>query len=357
VKNYLSGLNGLRAIAAITVILAHTTLRLEAFGLNKDIFGYLENGEMRTLDFAGYGVSIFFVLSGFLITYLLLKEKQKNGVNLKKFYFRRILRIWPLYYFYIIIVLLTLAFFSIDYNYSDISFYIFLSANFGFVLGHTIPFLGQYWSLGVEEQFYIFWPIVCRLKNSLLLRISIIGIVGLIGLKTVLHIFVPGSFFEELLHINRFHCMLMGAVGALLFYNKNAIFINISSNKLTQIISWSVYLLAMLNQFHIASFLDNEIISIVTVFIIVGQVTKSSFINLEKKWANFIGRISFGLYVYHPIMIYFLSRVIYFEEVILMNYLIVYSSVISLTIAVSWISYNYLESYFLRIKDSRYSNL
>ncbi|HWY12027.1 MAG TPA: acyltransferase family protein, partial [Bacteroidia bacterium] len=68
---YLPGLNGLRAIAAIAVVISHTTLSLNKFNLDPNIFGSLQNGEPQGLLLAGNGVSIFFVLSGFLITYLL----------------------------------------------------------------------------------------------------------------------------------------------------------------------------------------------------------------------------------------------------------------------------------------------
>lgn len=354
--NYLPGLNGVRAIAATVVILAHTTLALNTFGLNNNILGYLENGELRNLDFAGFGVSIFFVLSGFLITFLLLKEKEHLGINLKKFYARRVLRIWPLYYLYFAIVLITLYFFEVKYDFSNISFYLFLSANIAFALNQTIPYLIHYWSLGVEEQFYLFWPLICRLKNELLLKFAIYLIVLLIGSKAVLHIWFPNTFLEVIIHISRFHCMLMGGVGAILYFNNNQLFIKISTSKFIQLIGWLIYLLAMFNQFHIASFIDNEIIAFFTVFIILGQITSSSFINLERKWLNFVGKISFGLYVYHPLLIFFLGKAISFENDVWFNYLIIYVLVLSITIAISWFSFTYLESYFLKIKDLRYSN-
>ena len=355
-STYLPGLNGIRAIAAVTVILAHTTLALGTFGLKDNIFGYLRNGELRNLDFAGFGVSIFFVLSGFLITFLLLKEKSYTGISIKKFYWRRILRIWPLYYFYFVLVLICLYIFSVQYSLAHIPFYIFLSANLAFALNQTIPYLIHYWSLGVEEQFYIFWPFLCRIKNSFLFKVIIFIISFLIGLKIILHVWFPGSFLENLIHINRFHCMLIGGAAAILFLNNNSLFFTISTAKFTQFLAWFVYFLAMTNQFHIVSFLDNEIISVFTVFIIMGQITKTSFISLEKSWLNFVGKISFGLYVYHPLLIYLLSKFVVFKEDLVVNYLFIYSLIISLTISISWISHTYLESYFLGIKEARYSN-
>src|SRR5688572_17546909 len=96
---HLPGLNGIRAIAALAVIFSHIGLSLHQFGLKS----------LPDIDLAGYGVTIFFALSGFLITYHLLIEKQRfERVNIRQFYIRRILRIWPLYYLYIALVIITL---------------------------------------------------------------------------------------------------------------------------------------------------------------------------------------------------------------------------------------------------------
>src|SRR5689334_8705907 len=96
---YLKGLNGIRTIAAFGVLLAH--LKLWASDLKNTIN---EN------PWGPFGVTMFFALSGFLITYLLLKEKdQSNGkIAIRKFYVRRILRIWPLYFLYLFICLTAL---------------------------------------------------------------------------------------------------------------------------------------------------------------------------------------------------------------------------------------------------------
>ena len=78
-KVYLDGLNGIRAIAAMAVVISHITLHLADFKLNPYIFGRLADGSPRGLLLAGYGVNMFFALSGFLITYLLLLEKEKQN--------------------------------------------------------------------------------------------------------------------------------------------------------------------------------------------------------------------------------------------------------------------------------------
>ena len=92
---YLPGLNGLRAIAALSVVIAHISQDgIADFGLSL----------ITELPMAGFGVTLFFVISGFLITFLLIKElKKTNTVSIGKFYLRRVFRIWPIYYLFIFI--------------------------------------------------------------------------------------------------------------------------------------------------------------------------------------------------------------------------------------------------------------
>src|SRR5687768_10044625 len=126
---YFPGLNGLRAIAALAVVVSHITRELGSFNLDPYIFSEQKNGTIHGLPLAGYGVSIFFVLSGFLITYLLQAEKEKQEIDIKKFYIRRILRIWPLYYLYLFVAVLALLYFNLDISFKSLLFYFFYAAN------------------------------------------------------------------------------------------------------------------------------------------------------------------------------------------------------------------------------------
>lgn len=145
---YFSGLNGIRAIASIAVVISHITLALGTFGLDPFVFGKAKDGTPKGLLLAGYGVTMFFVLSGFLITYLLQVEKQKNDINIYKFYMRRILRIWPLYYLYMLIVFVWITMMQSGAPFSTWFFYLFYMANIPFMMGSSIGLLAHYWSLG-----------------------------------------------------------------------------------------------------------------------------------------------------------------------------------------------------------------
>ncbi len=349
---YFPGLNGLRAIAAIAVVISHITLSLKDFNLSPYIFGSFKDGQPIGLLLAGYGVSIFFVLSGFLITYLLQTEKDLHPIDIKKFYFRRILRIWPLYYLYLMLSIGCIIYFKLYFNIKALFLYIFYAANVPFILGKGLPFLVHYWSLGVEEQFYLFWPWFNKKINKLITPI-IVMIILLAGTKVALHFLYPNSLFELAIHVTRFHCMMIGGLGALLYKNNNKLFLQIVDNKFSQFICWIIMLLIAINRFHAFSVIDDEIISVVALFLIVGQIqVKNRLINLELGIFNFLGKISYGIYVTHLLLIFLFSKLLMgLDTELHYKYFIVYFSILSATIIVSYISYTYFESWFLKLKE------
>lgn len=114
---YLKNLDPLRAIAAISVIIGH----IEQIKSNENITSF-SNIPFFTETSGRLGVILFFVLSGFLITILLLKEKEKYSIiNIKNFYIRRFFRILPLYY-----LILLIGIFILNYNYTNLSLYMCL---------------------------------------------------------------------------------------------------------------------------------------------------------------------------------------------------------------------------------------
>lgn len=141
VSNRIPSLDGLRTVSIFLVIIGHFVY----------VLGLGEFGNLGVL-----GVRVFFVISGFLITGLLLKELEKTGkINLLQFYFRRTLRIFPPYYFYLLIIFIAalLGFLSIPLI-SFISPLTYTSNYFN----PANWYLGHAWSLSVEEQFYLIVP-------------------------------------------------------------------------------------------------------------------------------------------------------------------------------------------------------
>ena len=164
---YFKGLKFLRFIAASMVVVHH----IEQYKCKLGIPNLWSNGVIRNLG--DKGVTLFFVLSGFLITFLLLKEKEQTGkINIKYFYFRRVLRIWPLYFLVVfssIFLFPHLSFFRtnetsvIENKFLEILLLsICILPNMTMLYVGAIPFSSQTWSIGVEEQFYIVWPVLIK---------------------------------------------------------------------------------------------------------------------------------------------------------------------------------------------------
>lgn len=159
-------LDGLRAISITLVLISHLA-GTKNFPLSAAAGNFLGLGE--------FGVVVFFVISGFLITGLLLDEVQRYGrIDLGRFYFRRTLRIFPPYYAFLICLLMAGALGSVTLNPSDGLRAATYTSNYdldrSWYVGHT-------WSLSVEEQFYLIWPAVlllARTRRAILIAAAVV---------------------------------------------------------------------------------------------------------------------------------------------------------------------------------------
>lgn len=144
---FLPSLNGLRAVSIGLVLIEH-------LNYSSSLHPALRYFSMAFSG--GLGVRIFFVISGFLITYLLMMEKVANRASLTKFYARRILRIFPAYYAFVLaLFVLTL---TTDLTLSNCDFITALTFTKNYGCSQWID--GHLWSLAVEEQFYLIWPVI-----------------------------------------------------------------------------------------------------------------------------------------------------------------------------------------------------
>lgn len=352
-KIHFKGLNGIRAIASLIVLIFHIDQFLPMFGLAS--LGFYETG------MAGYGVTLFFVLSGFLITRLLLIEKETcDRIDLPKFYIRRILRIWPIYYLVIlfaVIIYLTVPH-LITYPEGKVfitfALYSGLLANFALGLGLNITPIAPLWSVGVEEQFYVFWPLLLR-KSKKLLKTLLIIIIIYLAIKSSMY-FLGKDRLYRLVSLCRFDCMAIGGIGAYLVHNKSK-YLNFLYMPVIQAISWAILAVSVFYKpVHLFTLINDEFHAIVYLLIIMNVSNNSrSLMKLDNKFFDFIGRISYGIYVYHVTVIIVLSLV--FNQLFhfqatgsAVNYLLVFSSIVITTMAISYISYNYFETYFLKLK-------
>ena len=199
-------LDGLRAIAVLFVVLGHS----QAWRLRFAFIQPLRDG--------GLGVTIFFVISGFLITQLLLRDLNETGqVRLKRFYIKRAFRIFPPFYAYLAVVGV-LVFLNLD----PLPLYSMLSAatfTWNYSLDAEGWRLAHLWSLSLEEQFYLFWPLCMRFfSKQINLRIAIVAICLAPFIRFFSFKFVPAPAFQEhigmMLH-SRIDTIMLGCLLAL----------------------------------------------------------------------------------------------------------------------------------------------
>ena len=161
---YRPELDVLRFFAFLAVFLYH---------FNHPVEFYVQHGIPRAIAVAAtslieggvFGVDLFFVLSAYLITELLLREKEACGsLDVKGFYLRRILRIWPLYFFCIGLALLPVFNPNHMFTWRHAAAYLLLAGNWSVIAWgwplHSI--IGPLWTVSIEEQFYLLWPPIVR---------------------------------------------------------------------------------------------------------------------------------------------------------------------------------------------------
>jgi peptidoglycan/LPS O-acetylase OafA/YrhL len=356
---YFPNLNGLRFVAALLVIIHH----IEQI---KSIYSIENNWGSGVIQILGeQGVSLFFVLSGFLITYLLLEEEKQTGaIKLKDFYVRRILRIWPLYFsigFLALVVLPRIPLFIMpgaghDFIYRHLStkivlFVLFLP-NLLPYLGGIIPYASQTWSIGTEEQFYLMWPLLMKniKKHRIVLMLLIIAgyIIAARALWSSHTDFLPFKYyisgFWSLFNID---LMAIGGLLAILLHAQNKYLKFIRNN-----VVFYVSLLVVFYMFKEAFMIQHvykEIYAVLYGIIILNFASNPNIhFSLEAGVFKYLGKISYGLYMYHPIAIVLAVHLAKWTGLI--NNAFIYPASIMLAIVLAGLSYKYMESFFLKLK-------
>jgi peptidoglycan/LPS O-acetylase OafA/YrhL len=367
-KTYFPNLNGLRFFAALFVIINHIedTKRYAGYDNYKHIPFFSATGDLS--------VTLFFVLSGFLITYLLLEEKQNTGdISVKKFYSKRIKRIWPLYLFILLITFIILYYassFSLpipEGSYSEKLGFIgimllIIVPNIVSTI-YFLPYLGHIWSIGVEEQFYLIWPWVVKFTKNYL-KIFIFILLFFLIIDTIPYVVKMMTEDPTLLHTTktlksclsriRINCMAIGGFGAWLIFNKKEKILQLLYRKEVQwVILLSIILLFLTGP--TIRLIKHEFYSILFCILIINLASNPrSILQLENKPLIFLGKISYGIYMYHPLVIGLcigaLEQINGYHFNTLLSDFIVYSLSISITIMVSTLSYYFFERFFLQRK-------
>lgn len=179
IAHQIPSLDGLRAISITLVVIEHAIGSKGFIGMSA--FPFLG-------PFGGLGVTVFFVISGFLITGILLREMgNPGGIRLSKFYLRRTLRIFPPYYFYLLIMLGLTLLKAVEIPMQNFAFAATYTQSYSWVEWNW--FLSHSWSLSIEEQFYLLWP-------SALLLAGKRGATGLLWGSIVLCPFLRAAIYH-----------------------------------------------------------------------------------------------------------------------------------------------------------------
>jgi len=298
---YIKQLDSLRAIAAMLVIIWH----------------WLPNSRhINALNNGSIGVNLFFVLSGFLITAILLKNRneaerlQTNKLAvIKNFYARRALRIFPIYYLTILVIVLFQVRLGATLTHAELVNSLFYTSNFYILNAQQWPDLTtHFWSLAVEEQFYLLWPFVVLFIPK---RYILPAILLFLGTGIVTECFITSPEFGFVATPTCFDAFGTGALLAWVStYNTHLLKQAYSLLGILALLCL-ILLLAQIPYGVFAHVPQRMVQSVIAVWIIVFIL-----LNHHKRkmpfgfvWNNkvllFLGKISYGIYLYHLPILWF----------------------------------------------------
>ncbi len=371
---YFKNLDGFRFIAAAFVIFGHCQSVVKEHLNTNPYSNYADK-------LASFGVDFFFVLSGFLISYLLFLEHHKTGtIRVRRFYMRRILRLWPLYFIfsYVSILAATEYVYALDLldrpqyfeeMFTNLAYVTFFSTNFQILNGMNYPgsfTISHFWSLSVEEQFYLIWaPLMYLFRKRVWLLLILVTSIGAFTMVWEPEIYKTwfGSNAGSTTYYATYTRFLYFGSGAFLafFIHKQEViktFLGITDNDL-KYLQWGLsiivvvegmrYLFMPVYYVYVEERFLNALLSTALVLV---AITKHSAINLEFGFLKYLGKISFGIYVFHFLAI----RVVWFflekQHISEQNtYLLLPILATLLSIIFAALSYEFIEKWFLKQKD------
>ncbi|MBQ0024272.1 MAG: acyltransferase [Bacteroidales bacterium] len=295
--NRLKGLNGIRALAALILLWGHTfQADFGKWG------GGLDDLQIPLPVCCAY---IFFVLSGFLAGY-----RCKPVSSVSAYYKKKAKRLLPLYYSYIIIsiVVFSLLGRSDEILNKGLWLYIIPFPNIPFCTSTGILPLVHLWFLGSLIFFYLVFPFFTRIKESRLLYVSAAiciswalakwGIYALVGKDTFLYRFWGTSGID---------CLFGGVFLGLLAKGRNPFVERLASSKAVCLIAWILFLTSGLYGNHIPAPVRTEFMAVITMLMIISQMPAKPIVSLDNRLCEWLGDISFEIYVSSILLIILLS--------------------------------------------------
>lgn len=348
-------LDGWRSIAIMMVLLHHVPpLNIPALSVLQ------ENGR--------YGVALFFVISGFLISSLLMREKEKSGtVSLKNFYVRRALRLYPLYYAALIvefILIFGFGFYSAEnrllFEEKLLSYFFYFS---NILITATVGPFFYAWSLAVEEQFYLVYAFLAKYMTALhiILCAVILFAIKPIALMILNHFEMGSSLFARVVFSYQ-ESIILGVVLGILYQRSSKLPLPLQKAWET-LLKWlrhpvSITILPII-LILILIFIplhDKSGIGALTTYGFMGvMVLQGSMIGnlpvIGSRLFIHIGRISYGIYLMHMPVISILKKI----HIISCSPLVIFSLAVIITVIMASICYRYFEQPILAYK-SRFQN-
>lgn len=351
-KKRIKNIDPLRGFLALCVVIAHIPLISNTVGLpnfsDSPIFHRGANA-----------VHVFFALSGYLIIGLIYDEKDTYGsINIKNFYIRRILRLYPVYYFVLFFgfffyhYLLPALGIQYDTNYSlavGMAWCIGFFPNIFKSLYSPGAILDVLWSIGIEEQFYLMVaPVLSLLPIKKYFKyLLIFTAVYFVLFHTPLFSFLK-SF--------RFFYFFMSAGGLIAIMERSKLRMHFNSVYLRLCVYVAFILYFTTNLFFFQNDLLRNGVEVVLFNLLIVNLANDNWLQIKSRLLNYIGQISYGIYMYHMIVVNFVLFVFLrvkdkllledWQIIVLINI-----SCIILTILLSHLSYKYFESYFLGLKE------
>jgi peptidoglycan/LPS O-acetylase OafA/YrhL len=308
-SGHLDGLNGLRFIAAFFVLIAHAHESVIKLGLARPLappFVFFDRGRAA--------VDFFFTLSGFLITYLLLLEASAWGdLSLKRFYVRRMRRIWPLYFLVLAVGFVLFAavypriyherYFQFGIG-SGLLLYLFFLPNLMASL-YKVGMLNPLWSIGVEEQFYLAWAPLVKWARRRILTLILGAIAGTLTLSVATALWAPSldpraARFLDTLH---FQYMAVGALFAWILLHRYGDYLR--SVFATRAFQWfNILVLAYHYAFGLPGREAGWVVDVLLACLYGTLIMNVSVVPakvLDLEWAPLarLGVISYGIYMFH----------------------------------------------------------
>jgi peptidoglycan/LPS O-acetylase OafA/YrhL len=365
------GLNGVRFVACMILVVYH----IEVFKHFSGLPSAVAYPFWRVLG--PQSLMSFFTLSGFLVTYLLLEEaRQAGSIAIHKFYLRRMLRLWPLYYIVLVLGFAAAYGFAERLGFRDaihqplgpqLALFTLRVPNLALVIYGVLPFASPLWSVGVEEQFYLIWPPLLRrfARNALAFMMTMIALLVAARLaaqslgswlQTVpepsVALAIAIAFFDTI----KLECMALGGVAAYFFQVRAQRPLAFLYHPVAQIGALLFIPVAITFSLKLGA-LENTVWGAAYALLILNIATNpKSIVKLERPWLDALGQTSYGIYLYHSFAVAGVLMLLLrlqergLEISALAFDSILYVSAISLTLAISWISYHYYERPFLQLK-------